>query len=603
MGLHDDSRISMATKRTSRLRGFGAAGVGLVVTVGVLVGAGGCLDRSLKPLNPCTLSGVVAKVSITNVDKIDLLFMVDNSWSMQDEQDSLTSQFPRLMRVLTSGDLNEDGIQDFQPVRSLHVGVISSDMGTGGFALDGCEERTFGDDGILQTAGATAMAGCDATYPSFLEFRPELGGSPDDFADDFTCVAKLGTDGCGFEQQLEAVLKAVTSSTSPLSFSMGSKGHADSVNCRGPGDCFLRDDSLLAVVLVTDEDDCSAADPSIFDQHSAAYGTENINLRCSTYGDRALHPISRFVDGLLATRADPDLLVFAAITGVPADLSANPDALDFDAILADPRMEERPDVNHCPDGVPAPCAPSRLVPSCNVPLRGVAFPPRRIVEVARTLERERGSNGIVQSICQEDFAPALSAIIEKIADVLGGSCLPRDLNPTGDGSVNCNVVEVLSATGDFKRCDQLTDLGRTFERSERGDDGALHEVCEVAQVPCTAEPCGGAGWFYDDFSADALMRCGADGQRISFTNGAEPKTGAVLRLECLQPVQNAVAGLAAISEGTPCRTDDPCAPVGLVCDDRSRTCQRACGTTADCPAGIVCDTERQRPVCINPTCS
>ena len=581
-------------------RAFGAIAIGIAASAVVLVA--GCLNRDLKPLNPCTLSGVVEKIRVTNVDKVDLLFMVDNSNSMQEEQTSLAEQFPRMIRVLASGDLTGDGNQDFQPVRSLHVGVISSDMGTGGFPVDTCDDPNFGDDGVLHTDGLTAMTGCQATYPRFLEFRPDLGIAPDAFANDFTCVAKLGTGGCGFEQQLEAVLKAVTPSTSSVTFNMGTTGHADTQNCVAAGDCFLREDSLLAIVLVSDEEDCSAADPDLFNRSTSLYPGD-LNLRCSQYAERALHPVSRFVDGLLAARPDPDLLVFAAIIGVPTDLVANPDIINFDAILADPRMDEVPDVNFCPPGEPAPCTPTRLVPSCNVVNRGVAFPPRRIVEVAKTLELDRGSNGIVQSICQEDFAPALSAIIEKIADVLGGACLPRDLNPREDGSVNCNVLEILPASGDFTRCDQLGGLGRTFLRTENGADGASHEVCEVAQVPCQAEPCGGQGWYYDSFSPDVVNRCGADGQRISFTDGAQPKTGALVRLECLQPVQNTSGGASAVGEGTPCAAEDVCTPVGLICDDVSRTCQRGCGTTADCASGIVCDTARVRPICVNPTCS
>ena len=50
-----------------------------MVVAGLL---GGCLDRELKPLNPCLVSGVVAEIAVTNIDKVDLLFVVDNSGSM-----------------------------------------------------------------------------------------------------------------------------------------------------------------------------------------------------------------------------------------------------------------------------------------------------------------------------------------------------------------------------------------------------------------------------------------------------------------------------------------------------------------------------------------
>jgi hypothetical protein len=50
-----------------------------------------------------------------------------------------------------------------------------------------------------------------------------------------------------------------------------------------------------------------------------------------------------------------------------------------------------------------------LRPSCQTP-RGVAYPPRRIVEVARQF----GENGIVQSICDDDLGRAIDAIASMI---------------------------------------------------------------------------------------------------------------------------------------------------------------------------------------------
>jgi hypothetical protein len=49
---------------------------------------------------------------------------------------------------------------------------------------------------------------------------------------------------------------------------------------------------------------------------------------------------------------------------------------------------------------------------------GLAFPPRRLVETAAAF----GSNGIVQSICQADFSPAIDALIDKAALRIAGSC-------------------------------------------------------------------------------------------------------------------------------------------------------------------------------------
>ena len=80
-----------------------------VIAVALALPLGGCLERKLKPLNPCLVSGVVAEIAVTNIDKIDLLFMVDNSGSMREEQAALQTQFPNLIRVLTTGDRDGDG--------------------------------------------------------------------------------------------------------------------------------------------------------------------------------------------------------------------------------------------------------------------------------------------------------------------------------------------------------------------------------------------------------------------------------------------------------------------------------------------------------------
>ena len=95
----------------------------------------GCLGRELGPLNPCLVSGVSRKVQVRNVDKVDLLMMVDNSNSMAGEQVSLKKEFPNVIKVLTTGYRFEGDPDPFPPVKDLHVGVVSSDMGIPGVEL------------------------------------------------------------------------------------------------------------------------------------------------------------------------------------------------------------------------------------------------------------------------------------------------------------------------------------------------------------------------------------------------------------------------------------------------------------------------------------
>ena len=545
----------------------------------------GCSDRELRPLNPCTVQGVAETVKVDNIEEIDLLFMVDNSNSMAQEQNALSRELPNLVRVLASGDIEGDGMQEFPPVRSLQVGVVTSDMGTGGFMVPTCSNSRFGDDGVLRTRGNTARAGCVASYPSFFEFRPADGGSATDFANEVNCVAGMGTNGCGFEQQLESVLKAVTPSSSGIRFVEGSVGHADGQNAG-----FVRPNSLLTIILVTDEEDCSAANPEVFDPASTTFGGD-LNLRCWTYGNPAdgiIHPVERFVDGLLATRAAaPDLLVVAAITGIPDTTNPVPGAdIDFAGILAHPDMVEQVD----------PMMPSRLRPSCDrtdeAGERSIAFPPRRIVSMLQQLD-QRGANAILQTICQDSFAGALEAVILKLADILGGTCLPRALVRGQGNIVNCDVVEQLPPG---QSCSMIS--GRSLDRMETDPvTGMSVEVCEVNQlgVDNANNVEDGDGWYYDDFSDDVRERCGSRPQRITFRT--PPITGTTVRLECLQTL-GAIGG----GVGTECGAEG--CPSGLACDSTTNTCQPSCTTNADCAGGFVCYTapEATQAFCVNPTC-
>lgn len=322
------------------------------------------------------------------VERVDLLFVIDDSGSMEQEQNTLKGEMPAFIEALTTG--RGPGIEDFTPIRDLRVGMVSTDMGTGGFAIPTCDEPNFGGDGVLQRE---AGCGIQPDGPPYLGLQP--GDDAGDFASDVQCLATLGTDGCGFEQHLDAMLKAVTPSTSPVTFVNGSRGNAD-----GPNESFVRPDSLLVIVVLTDEDDCSAANPDIFNRSSLVFTDPDLNLRCSRYGDPALgavHPTSRFVDGLLAVHP-PERVVYHLVAGLPVDLAPSvgesPDyeRLIGDEDLRDPRMIERVDPN----------LPSQLAPSCDVVDRGYAYPPLRLLRVARGLEH-RGVSVGVQSICQDAF--------------------------------------------------------------------------------------------------------------------------------------------------------------------------------------------------------
>jgi hypothetical protein len=498
---------------------------------------------------PCVLGGLCQALTFGDGGKLDLLFMVDDSGSMREEQVALRAQFPRMIRALTTGDLDDDGVVDFVPASDLHLGVVSSDMGIVGITgVGGCDG--FGDDGILNDVGNRASDGaltCAASYPRFLSFETGVD-DPTAVSNDFNCVATLGTDGCGFEQQLESVLKALTPASDPdIRFlgdinGFGLLGHGDVENAGFDRNDRVTGQSVLAIVLVTDEDDCSAADTTLFtpdiylDASSPLYGT-GLNLRCSQHPSY-LYSLDRYYNGLRRLRAGNEaLVVFGAIVGVPEDLVSsaaigvvnwNDDASRdsfYSGILADPRMQEVADVVN-----------DTLTPSC-ITGAGKAYPPRRIVELAQRF----GPTSLVQSICQSDFAPAMDAIVRHVSRSLGNGCI-TGLQARQNGLIGCQVVFQLPLPGtpgtSVHQCANLPYLSPPNDRPAYTSTGAA--VCFVDQVPVVSGP-GGLepspgllGWYYDDFSDAILTECTPFGiqQRIGFTAGTTLPAGVTAHLDC-----------------------------------------------------------------------
>ncbi len=554
-----------------------------------------CLDRSLSPIVPCTKSVVVERVRQDAVENVDLLFVIDTSSSMEREQAALAREIPRLVEVLTTGNLDDDPEAEFPPVRDLHVGLVSTDLGAAGETVDRAACTGLGDDGELQLP-----ARCGGDGNRYLSFRPAdfsdaaREEAAAQFSESVRCAAGLGTGGCNFEQPLEAALKAITPSSCDAAHCrfLHGAGHGDTLHAG-----FVREDSVLAIVILTDEEDCSA-------QSAALYQGELSNLRCLGRPEH-LHPIERYVEGFAAARPDnPRRLVFAAIAGAPLDRTVDTgDAGEFRSLLTD--LESRPGVDPLCDGSmgePASCPRPPFV--CQS--RGSdAQAPTRIVRVAEGL-KARGASAVVQSICQDDFRPALDSVISQIVKALP-PCLPRPLNPRANGTVPCDVVETLpegAACGEGR-----TDLG--FEDGRRR--------CSMPQLPTggDTEPTA-AGWYYDDFS-EAAANCGGEGrgQRIAFSGpeDARPASGTDVLLECLQPVMSAEP--AVIDQGARCFAADATCAAGeapaqdptrrcnrdLFCEPTLRTWEIGCAADVDCPVGYRCDEALERPRCINPTCN
>ena len=521
-------------------------------------------QRAALPPDACTRGGLCTTVWADGIDKVDLLFAIDNSGSMAEEQALLRDQFPRLIERLTSGDHDGDGAIDGPAARDLNLGVVSSDLGLVGFS-DFANCGGLGDNGIMQNA--PRLPGCDQAYPRFLSYIPVTGDAADT-ASDLACVAALGTEGCGFEQPLESALKALWPAADPrVTFladenGFGTMGHGDNDN-RG----FVRSDpikgqSVVAIIMLTDEDDCSSKDTRLFtpstylDPGNAADAEllkQGLGVRCNSNPGDLFEP-NRYVNAFKALQPGrEDLVVFAAIAGVPPNTVGAEvlHATDFDdpasrdelyaGIERDPAMQPLIDDHGTID-----VADDTMRTSCSTS-HGTAFPPSRIVEVAKGF----GKNGIVQSICEDDYGPAIDAIAERIGSNLGGECLAAPLTRNADDLVACDVIWELPAPGTAANYvpTQCEDRGFLLPLDagamQRTADGGAR--CRVPQLQVVAAAGGGHtpvagqfdghsvhdGWYYDDYSADAQLDCRRPGgHRIAFTPDAHPPVGVRVVLDC-----------------------------------------------------------------------
>ncbi len=282
------SSTQSATRTLARfarisLAALACAGGGLGLTAA-------CLERPVVPAHPNTTNLFVDQIKQTTIDKIDLLFMIDNSVSMSDKQKMLKDAVPSLLqRLINPNCVNKldptkamPGLaacpmgfeKEFSAVNDIHIGVISSSLG--GHGSSECALTPDQNDaGHLM--GVTARGKAIPTYSSlgFLAWDPTPKHMPpgeankDALITNFqNLVASTGESGCGFEAQLESWYRFLIEPEPYMSVSLD-KGTSTTVQTGldmeilNERKAFLRADSLLAVIMLTDENDCSVVDEGL----------------------------------------------------------------------------------------------------------------------------------------------------------------------------------------------------------------------------------------------------------------------------------------------------------------------------------------------------
>ncbi|HSD90530.1 MAG TPA: hypothetical protein VLB44_23555 [Kofleriaceae bacterium] len=362
----------------------------------------------------------VALVPATVNRDVDLLFIIDDSPSMLDKQANLKSSFPNLVSVLAT-------VQGGLP--NIHLGVITTDMGSKGaddtVAGPGIGSGPgscsgSGKDGVLQTFGAPVTGNYlsdldDGTGNRVKNYTGTLEAA-------FSAMASAGAGGCGFEQPLAALRRSFENATNAG---------------------FIRSTARLAIVLLSDEDDCSMSHSTLMGSDTATLGPLQ-SFRCTRFGVQcdvagtttdemnalggkdACHSneqsayvadLARYSSFLSTLKADPREVIFGAIVGATSPFSVEP---------------------RSPPGggtaIPA------LAHSCSYTGAAgteVADPPARIAQLAGNLRR-----GSIDSVCNGNLAGVMTSMGQRIKSLVGDPCLVQSIAMPA----TCEAVDVRGST-------------------------------------------------------------------------------------------------------------------------------------------------------------
>ncbi len=285
-------------------RGFlVSGGVTAAAVAGSLVAMllSACEGRSYIETNPLLDAGpdvveVDANVEppppIEEATRVDVLLVVDNSRNLDVAHQALAETVPYLIdRLFNPACVNglgnvlgqdsgpdapcEVGVRDFAPVTDLHVGMISTSLG--GHGADSCSPASSSFQPSQNDAAhlLTRLAGGGGDVPTyqsqgFLAWDPGAVSQPpgESNAPSLTAsfvemVKGVGEQGCGFESQLESVYRFLVD-PNPYAEITVQNGQAiasgtDTILLQQRRD-FLRPDSALVILLLTDENDCSIRD-------------------------------------------------------------------------------------------------------------------------------------------------------------------------------------------------------------------------------------------------------------------------------------------------------------------------------------------------------
>jgi len=407
----------------------------LALLAGPLV-AGACLEPevSLGEDAPGVFREVVNTPAMLR-DQVDLLFVVDNTDDMEDRQKDLGKLFESMLHNLAFGR----GLPD------LHIGVVSTDMGVGPFGGAVARCSSAGDGGELL---APTERGCAVTADPFLAYSKGDGGETaanfeGDITKAFQCMSDLGEAGCDYEQPLEAMRSSLF------------QARQDAIG-------FVRPNSVLGVVVLTSEDDCSAFNSELFNPDAPKFFGDSPNFRCFQSGvicdgDDVYQPGSR--DGCRPHPQSNFITSVGDYVEFLEELKPNPADRVVTAIVGDP--------GRVVIGRDEKIMESELLAACADDTGNDAYPGIRLSAFASAF----GDTGQTISLCDAGTAGGIQGMVRNLRKSLGTTCLEGEILDVDQyqagRQVDCRVFETHQfAEGPvttFPRCDNPADLEASSE--------------------------------------------------------------------------------------------------------------------------------------------
>ena len=221
-------------------------------------------------------------------DKLDVLFVIDNSSSMSGKQQLLAKSLPQFVSRLTNPPCIDaqgkptasqpaepsaacaSGGRQFKPIADIHFGAISTSLGSHGGDICTNQNvlREQDDQAQLIPSKRTGVASYQDS--GFLAFDATGNAGERNLVtltDSLSAmISATGEQGCGYEAPLEAMYRFLVDPEPPLSVAVVDQASTP----MGSNDVlleqrrrFLRPDSSLAIVIFSDENDCSIVDSGL----------------------------------------------------------------------------------------------------------------------------------------------------------------------------------------------------------------------------------------------------------------------------------------------------------------------------------------------------